>query len=404
MQKIISSELKGVVERGVSMQEWLDKGYGRQLATWSDETIVEFLEVADIERRRKEKLKIAKRNFEFLNKEFIPKLEENTNALIEQYDFQKSELLKNTGDLNYVESKYGKTFEDWIPLQIKWLKENKSHLLVDSRNSESRAYKTLRLLQEKNDTENKINAKYDAELDALETSVVPANAESSDDVQSPAVEVGEQERKEVVIDDSLRYRVNDFKIDLAKVNTKEELRVLLDDLNIKNSEEKVAFEDLQEMANLTKEKNDQLNTPSEIKIAAESLNIDSQFVAKNIIFTETGNSKSKVFAQADDTVIVSSINKANKTITVTALGSDLKLTVGFNQLNNLFALKDLVMDTTQSAEQAISKEDQTKIIESTDLADTFVKNSNNELDKVEGIASNKSLTDLDEELLNDIDC
>ena len=364
----------------------------------------EVAKTADIEKRREEDLKIAKRNFEFLNKEFIPKLEENTNALIEQYDFQKSELLKNTGDLNYVESKYGKTFEDWIPLQIKWLKENKSHLLVDSRNSESRAYKTLRLLQEKNDTENKINVKYDAELDALETSVVPANAESSDDVQSPAVEVGEQERKEVVIDDSLRYRVNDFKIDLAKVNTKEELRVLLDDLNIKNSEEKVAFEDLQEMANLTKEKNDQLNTPSEIKIAAESLNIDSQFVAKNIIFTETGNSKSKVFAQADDTVIVSSINKANKTITVTALGSDLKLTVGFNQLNNLFALKDLVMDTTQSAEQAISKEDQTKIIESTDLADTFVKNSNNELDKVEGIASNKSLTDLDEELLNDIDC
>ena len=127
---------------------------------------------ADIEKRREEDLKIAKRKFEFLNKEFIPKLEENTNVLIEQYDFQKSELLKKTGDLNYVESKYGKTFEDWIPLQIKWLKENKSHLLVDSRNSESRDYKTLRLLQEKNDAENKINAEYDAELAALEQ---PAN-------------------------------------------------------------------------------------------------------------------------------------------------------------------------------------------------------------------------------------
>jgi hypothetical protein len=136
---------------------------------------------ADIEKRRQEELKIAKRNFEFLNKEFIPKLEENTNALIEQYDFQKSELLKNTGDLNYVESKYGKTFEDWIPLQIKWLKENKSHLLVDSRNSESRAYKTLRLLQEKNDTENKINAKYDAELAALEGN--KTSTDTKDDVE-----------------------------------------------------------------------------------------------------------------------------------------------------------------------------------------------------------------------------
>lgn len=56
----LSSELKGVVERGVSMQEWLDKGYGRQLATWTDETIIEFLEVVDIERRRQEELKLEK--------------------------------------------------------------------------------------------------------------------------------------------------------------------------------------------------------------------------------------------------------------------------------------------------------------------------------------------------------
>jgi hypothetical protein len=123
---------------------------------------------ADIEKRRQEELKIAKRNFEFLNKEFIPKLEENTNALIEQYDFQKSELLKNTNNLEFVESKYGKTFEDWIPLQIKWLKENKASLLVDSRNSESRDYKILSLLQEKNEAVNKINANADIELAALE--------------------------------------------------------------------------------------------------------------------------------------------------------------------------------------------------------------------------------------------
>lgn len=52
----ISSELKGVIERGVSIQEWLDKGYSRQLSTWTDETIIEFLEVVDIERRRQEEL------------------------------------------------------------------------------------------------------------------------------------------------------------------------------------------------------------------------------------------------------------------------------------------------------------------------------------------------------------
>ena len=92
------------------------------------------------------------------------------------YNFQKNTLLKETGDINYVESKYGKTFEDWIPLQIKYLKDNKSHLLVDSRNSESKQYKILRLLQEQNEGINKINAKYDAELDALKN---PAKAEQA---------------------------------------------------------------------------------------------------------------------------------------------------------------------------------------------------------------------------------
>jgi len=56
----LSSELKGVVERGISMQEWLDKGYGRQLATWTDETIIEFLEVADIEAKKAEIEKLKK--------------------------------------------------------------------------------------------------------------------------------------------------------------------------------------------------------------------------------------------------------------------------------------------------------------------------------------------------------
>jgi hypothetical protein len=96
----ISSELKGVVERGVSMQEWLDKGYGRQLATWSDETIVEFLEVADIERRRQEEL--------------------------DKYNSEKNKFNKDDGKGDYVITAEGNLYID------------------------------------------EINAKYDAELNALE--------------------------------------------------------------------------------------------------------------------------------------------------------------------------------------------------------------------------------------------
>jgi hypothetical protein len=246
-------------------------------------------------------------------------------------------------------------------------------------------------------------AELQAELADLETNVVPVDAESSDDVQSPAVVAGEQERKVQVIDDAVRYRINDFKADLDKVNSKQELQDLLAELSIKNTEEKVAFEDLQEMSVLARAKAEQLNTTTEVKIVPESLTTDSQFVAKNTIFTQPGNQKSGVFAETDDTVVIDSINKANKTVTVSSLGALTKMTIGFNELNNLFTLKEVVMDATQQPAQTITKEDKVKINESTDLADAFVKDST-QLDKVEGTASSKSLEELDEELLEDIEC
>jgi hypothetical protein len=158
------------------------------------------------------------------------------------------------------------------------------------------------------------------------------------------------------------------------------------------------------MAKLATEKAASLNTVETVKIVPESLTKDNQLVAKNTIFTQPGNQKSGVFAEADDTVVIDSINTKNKTVTVSSLGALTKMTVGFNELNNLFTLKDVVMDATQKSQEPLSSEDKTKINESTDLADAFVKNSNNELDGVEEKASSKSLEDLDEELLEDIEC
>ena len=190
---------------------------------------------------------------------------------------------------------------------------------------------------------------------------------------------------------------------MKKVNSKQELQDLLAELNIKNTEEKVALEDLQEMAVLAKAKAEELNTPSEVKIIPESLTVNNQLVAKNIIFTQPGNQKSGVFAEADSTVVIESINNTNKTVTISSLGASTKMTIGFNELNNLFTLKDVVMDATQQPEQTITAEDKTKINESTDLADAFVKDFT-QLDKVEETASSKSLEELDEELLDDIEC
>jgi hypothetical protein len=243
-----------------------------------------------------------------------------------------------------------------------------------------------------------IYGKTDAELAALETNVVPADAESSDDVESPAVEAEVKEREVVVIDESVRYKISDFKADLDKVTTKEELNNLLADLSIKNSEQLISYEDLQEMATMVKEKANQLNTPQDIKIVPESLAPGTELVAKNTIFV------SGVNVQVDETVVVKSVNASNKTIVVTPLNSTSSVTLTFNTLNQSFTLKDAVMNATEIEEEKVTPEDKIKIVESTDLVDTFVQNKTGRIDQIEETASNKSLEELDEELMDDLEC
>ena len=234
--------------------------------------------------------------------------------------------------------------------------------------------------------------------ETTETNVVPTDAESSDDVESPAVEAEVTEREVVVIDESVRYKISDFKADLAKVTTKEELNNLLADLSIKNSEQLISYEDLQEMATMLKEKANQLNNPQDIKIVPESLAPGTELVAKNTIFV------SGVNVQVDETVVVKSVNASNKTIVVTPLNSTSSITLTFSTLNQSFTLKDAVMNATETGEEKITPEDKTKIVMSTDLVDTFVQNKTGRIDQIEETASAKSLEELDEELMDDLEC
>lgn len=232
--------------------------------------------------------------------------------------------------------------------------------------------------------------------------VVPANAESSDDTQSPAVEASKQERETKFIDDSVRYSIEDFKESLAKSDLST-FNSVLAELNLKIQEGVVDIKDLESMSELAKERKAQLQSPENVKIVPETLTADSEFVAKTIIFTEPGNQKSEIFAQADDTVVINSVDTKSKTVSVSALGSSNKMTIGYSDLNKLFNLKDSVMNTTETPDITLSPEDKIKINESIDLADGFITNPT-QLGKVEGDSSNKSLEELDDELLNDIDC
>ncbi len=238
--------------------------------------------------------------------------------------------------------------------------------------------------------------------------IVPVDAESSDDTESPAIKAEQEERKVEVIDDSLRYRVSDFKADLAKVNSQEELQVVITELSIKIPEGIIAQEDLQEMAILAKQKKEELANPQTVKIVPETLTVGTKLIAKNIIFTEDGNNKSEVFANANDTLVMQSINLVDKTVTVAVQGMDLilgtanEIVFSFKDLNKIFTLNNVVMSAIETKE-SLSTEDKQKIETSIDLTDSFIKDTA-QLDKIENAVSTKALKDLDDELLDDIEC
>jgi len=254
---------------------------------------------------------------------------------------------------------------------------------------------------------NEIDAKYDAELAALDTTdaradaelavvnTIPEDPQSSDDVDSPTQDSAS--RKVEVIDEAKRYSVDDFKADIAKVKSIDELQQVLADLNIKVTEEAVAFEDLTVMSELAKQKAQEIKS-GKTKIDPAGLSENTQLVAKETIFDDE-----KMFALGNDTLIVKSVDMANKKVTVIPLGSTDEMTIGFDKLNEMFILKDTVMDATEQVMTPVTKEENEMIIQSSDLADNLL-NSPTELEKLEKTVSNKTVEKLDAELLEDLKC
>lgn len=224
---------------------------------------------------------------------------------------------------------------------------------------------------------------------------IPEDPQSSDDVSSPTQDSAS--RKVEVIDDAKRYSINDFKTDLAKVQTMDELQQMVSDLHIKVSEEAVAFEDLEVMSELAKQKAAELKS-GDVKIDPIGLAEGTQLIAKEIIFDDA-----KMFAMTNETIVVKSVDKTNKTITVTPMGTTDQMTVSFGKLNEMFILKDTVMDTTEQVTTPVTKEEQDMVNQSSDLADTIL-NSPDQLTELEKAVSNKTVDKLDAELLEDLKC
>lgn len=144
-------------------------------------------------------------------------------------------------------------------------------------------------------------------------------------------------------------------------------------------------------------------TPEELKINGEYVQKGTNLIAKKTIFTGKKQQQKNIFANENDTVIVREIDKVNKTVTLSVLGKKKKMTVSFDELSKMFILKQAVMDMNEVPSEEMTQDDKAKVAESIDLAAAFL-NDPTRIADVESAASTKSVEDLDDELLNDIEC
>ena len=243
----------------------------------------------------------------------------------------------------------------------------------------------------------KINAKYDAELAALEETETN-NTEDGEIIPSETEEI-----TEVFIADADRVTVAMIKDQLDKANTAEEVQTVIDNLNVSIVSGFVIQSDLTEMVELIKAKKEGLVVPQDMPIISESLERGTELVAKKNIFTNNKTTKNIVYAEENSILMVTNVDTVNKIVSVKALNNRKTIKIKFSDMNETFGLKTNLMNGTEKPDEPLTSEDKTFVSESTDLTTTFIEDKT-KIDAIEKAASAKTIQELEDDLLEDIFC
>ena len=233
---------------------------------------------------------------------------------------------------------------------------------------------------------------------------MPINAQSSDDQQSPAVESEGDE-----VDPEMAYKpaneritANDIAEKLKSVTTEPQLLKLKIQVNLDIAEGKILPEDIDKITEMLDNKDITLSEEIDPKISPDNMVKGTQLVAKSLIFTD--KNQTEIFAEEDDTVVITSTNKKEGTVTVQRLGNTkTRLKFTRDELNNLFSEKEAVMEAKEKPTTKPDKESKANVAETLDAVDTFVADQD-ALSEIEKQAKKKSLKKLDEDLYEDTYC
>ena len=129
-------------------------------------------------------------------------------------------------------------------------------------------------------------------------------------------------------------------------------------------------------------------------------------IAKKDVFYKNKSGENAIFTSAFSTAVITKVDEKTGKISIKPLGADTEITLSINEINAKFNLKETV-DTPEIvvASMKITDEDKSNIAESSDNVDSFANNASKH-EEIHGRVESKDVTieDLDDDVLNDLEC
>jgi hypothetical protein len=250
---------------------------------------------------------------------------------------------------------------------------------------------TSRLLEK---SDKAINVKYDAELTALEQQSNNIN-QSTDDEASPAES---PIADEVVSTLSIPKGItaDEVKAKLNNIGTVEDLKVYRADLNIAVQQELISKNDIPLIKALLNAKEESFKNPDNLSVSTINLKKGDELIVKDTIFT-----KNKEFAEVGASIIVKSVNNTKNSVIFIYNGKT--KTLSFDDVKKYTTSMDILNTQVNTPTETLTDTDKDKVVISNDLVEVF-KNTPDSVNELMNGFESFNTEDLEEDLLNNLDC
>jgi Holliday junction resolvase-like predicted endonuclease len=239
--------------------------------------------------------------------------------------------------------------------------------------------------------------------DGTTTAAKPANSivqvdKINERIEQNSAQLSKEEQDGVTVSSlSFGYSVDVVRSNLDNVQTIDELNRYRAELNGQVTLGNIPSNVIPQIATMVKDKMAQLESQTSLEISALSIQKDGQLIAKSDIFTNN-----LLFAPAGSILTVVKIDNTRKIAKLKYGNKSQDLT--FDEIENYTTTMSAVNNQVEPGLEPLPQEDKDKVVISNDLAESFIKDADAVDQAVNEAKGVDNIQDLEDSLLNNLEC